>query len=104
MSSSEMSPMSGDLPNVATRIFDHPASIAVGQILRLFERYGAGFQRTLIHRVDVLDIEVEKGRHRVAGPNAAYHDERAPILITDGMSVRKSPIASNACLRNSTSL
>jgi len=68
--------VSGDLPNVPTRILDHPAAIAVGQVLWLFERYGAGFQRTLVRRVDVVDIEVQECGHRVAWANGAYHNER----------------------------
>jgi hypothetical protein len=38
------------------------------------------------------------------GANAAYHDERVSDSDHGGISVRKSPVASNACLRNSTSL
>jgi hypothetical protein len=65
-----------DLPNVATRIFDHSAAIAVGQVLWLLERYGAGIQSTLVRRVDVVDIEIEKCGHLIARANAAYHNER----------------------------
>jgi hypothetical protein len=69
--------MSSYLPNVSARIFDHRAAIAVGQILWLLEGYRAGLERSLIRRVDVIDIEVEKCGHRVARANAAYHNIRA---------------------------
>src|SRR6266851_7400569 len=68
--------VSGDLPNIATWVFDHPAAIAIGHVLWLFERFGSCFQRTLVCRVDIIDIEVEKCRHRIARANTAYHDER----------------------------
>src|ERR1700682_5205969 len=68
--------VSGDLPNVASRVFDHTAAIAIGHVLWLFERLGACRQRPLVGRVDIIDIEVQKCRHRVARANAAYHNER----------------------------
>lgn len=37
---------------------DHPAAIAVGHVLWFFERHGAGFQRSLVRRVDVVHVEV----------------------------------------------
>lgn len=48
--------VSGDLPNIATGIFDHPATIAIRQVLWLLKRYGPGFQSTLVRRVDLVDI------------------------------------------------
>src|SRR5207302_7673471 len=58
------------------RITDHPAAIAIGGVPRLFERYGPCFQRELVSRVGVVNIKVEKCRHRFAWANAAYHDKR----------------------------
>jgi hypothetical protein len=62
--------VSNDLPRVAARVFDHPWSSSGSS-----KRHRTGFQRTLVRRVDVIDIEVLKCRHRIAGPNTAYHDE-----------------------------
>src|SRR5262244_169847 len=62
------------LPDVSSRIFHHCAAIAVGHILRRFERYGSGTDRALISSIDVIDIQIEKGRHCLSGTYAAHHD------------------------------
>jgi hypothetical protein len=51
------------LPDVAGWIFHHRATIAVRHILRFFERYGSGTESSMIGSVDIVDIQVKKGRH-----------------------------------------
>ena len=60
------------MPDVAAGIFDHPTAIAIGQILRIFERDGTGCERTLVRRVDIVDIEIEKRRHGIARGRLVY--------------------------------
>ena len=64
------------MPDIAERVFDHPAAIAIRHVPGFFDGHCAGFHRPLISRVGIIDIEVQKSRRRVAGANAAYHDER----------------------------
>src|ERR1700735_3838144 len=67
-----------DLPIVAARVPDHSAPISVRHVARLLEAHRAGFQRALVRRIDVLNIQVKKSRHRIARAQAdmPYGDRR----------------------------
>jgi hypothetical protein len=68
--------MRRDLPMVTARVLYHRASISIRHISWLLERDGAGFQCTLIRRIDVVNVEVEKSGHRSARTDTAHHDNR----------------------------
>src|SRR5258708_8318630 len=68
--------VSGDLPGVSTWVSDHATAIAIGHVLWFFERFATGIQRPLVGRVNIIYIEVEERRHRVADANFAHHHER----------------------------
>jgi hypothetical protein len=64
-----------------------PTSTTVRRDSGLFERQGAGFQRTLVGDIGVVDIEVKERGHRRPRANAAHHDKRVPNFH-HGRSVR----------------
>src|SRR6267142_750109 len=89
--------VSSDLPNVAARVFDHSAAIAIGRVPWLFERHSTCLQGTLVSRVYVLDIKIEKCGHQVAEPNAAYHNQRVADF-DDGRGISSQGSGRAECL------
>lgn len=87
--------VSGYLPTFP-RIFDHRAAIAIGCLGRCIERHSACFESALVCRIDIIDIQIEKCRHRLAWSDAADHhirvadsDHRRPVRFDDILSRRK---------------
>src|SRR5258708_6535831 len=68
--------MGGDLPYVAKWIFHGGAAVAVKHVLRLFDGGRAGFERSPVRGVHVVDVEIEEGRHRIARTCLADHYDR----------------------------
>lgn len=70
----------GDLPIVAKRVGNHRAPVSIRRVLRFFTGDGAGFQRTLVRGVGIIDVEVQKSRHRFTRSGSADHDDRVADL------------------------
>src|SRR5262245_64415806 len=65
-----------DLPQIAPCIPYRSAPVPVRQVERVFNRCGARVERASIGRVDVVDVDIKKRRHRFAEARFADHDHR----------------------------
>lgn len=67
----------GDLPDVCPGIPDHRAPITVRRIRRHLDRFSACRDRPPVGLIRVLNVDIEKGRHRLAAASAvADQDDR----------------------------
>src|SRR5215510_13260666 len=65
-----------DLPQIAPCIPHHSAPVPIGQVEWFFNRCCTCVERASIGRVDVVDVDIQKRRHRFAGTRIADHDHR----------------------------
>src|SRR6266487_5578253 len=68
--------MGGDSPNVADRVSNAGVSVTVELVCWFANRGPACFQRSLVHRVNVVDVDIELAWHcLVLRAGVAHHDD-----------------------------
>ena len=69
----EVALMRGNLPSVSPWISYHRSPVAIWHVGRRFKRDRTGCNRSPVGRIDILNIDIQKCRHRLAKAVAAAH-------------------------------